>query len=211
MTLSRDKSAVRARWYDLAFVGTLDSVIQRVLQGNAEFSDLDLAGISIGVSGPVKELCGANLRGSKFASVDLSFCELSCSLNEVMFNRVVLTGARLDRCLVRKALLGSCDFAQSRLVVNCDDSVFEYCNFSGATFGGGSPGSEYGGRRATFAGCNFSGAIFKGVEFRATRFVDCDFSNVRFSRVDLRGAKATGGILPAADQFQAMDAPPWAV
>ena len=75
---------------------------------------------------------------------------------------------------------------------------------------GGKSGIEYGGRRVKFVGCDFSDATFKGVEFRASRFIDCIFYGTSFSACDFRGVKAEGGVMPNASQFEKMDVPVWA-
>lgn len=207
MTLTEKQA--RQRWADPSFQQQLMPVIAAMENGPVAFIGADLAGISIG-EGPVPQLWNVNLYQARLEDVDMSYAKLACSMNEAELKRVRLAGAELDRCLLRKARLFNCDFEGAKLVVNLDDSVCEECSFIQTSFLGGKAGAEYGGRRVRFVSCDFAGAVFKGVEFRATQFVDCSFERARFVQCDLRGVRAEGGFLPVASQFEKMEVPEWA-
>lgn len=208
--MTRDKKSICERWNDPVFVSSIQHVLLAISHGNTTLNDVDIAGIAIGGPGQVKDLWNANLYRAKLSDVDLSFAKLACSMNEAQLSRVNLSGARMDRCLIRKSVLSACDFTTANVVANLDDTVFESCKFNDTRFSGGKSGAEYGGRRTKFLGCDFSGAEFNCVEFRASQFIDCFFEGAKFVGCDLRGAKATGGVLPATFQFQKMDVPSWA-
>lgn len=186
-------------------------LIAELAKGAAVLANVDLAGIVIGLTGPIKELWEVNLYRAKLEDVNMSFAKLACSLSETTFQRVTFVGSEFDRCLMRKAQIVDCDFSNTKLIVNLDDSNFEGCKFLGAAFSGGKAGAEYGGRRVKFSGCDFSGAIFKGIELRASLFVDCVFKGARFVECDLRGVKVEGEFPPVAKQFEKMDVPAWAL
>jgi uncharacterized protein YjbI with pentapeptide repeats len=200
----------RQRWADPSFQLQVMPVIASITNGPAALVGVDLAGISVG-QGPVQQLWNVNLYQAKLQGVDLSFAKLACSMNETELERVRFAGAELDRCLLRKAKLLNCDFEDAKLIVNLDDSVCEGCSFIRASFLGGKAGAEYGGRRVKFIGCDFTGAVMKGIEFRASQFLDCNFEGARFVQCDLRGVRAEGGFLPMASQFEKMDVPTWAI
>lgn len=208
--MSNTKTKSRARWRQTAFQNEVAAVVAVLRKGAAVVGNVDLGGIAIGTTGPLKELAEINLYRAKLTDVDASFADLSCSMNEAVFERVRFAHAEFDRCLFGRARLIDCDFAQAKLIVNVDDSVFEQCNFSGASFLGGRNGVEYGGRRAKFIRCNFTNTTFKQVEFRATQFVDCVFDGAKFMQCDLRGVRVEGPEAPRASQFEKMDIPPWA-
>jgi uncharacterized protein YjbI with pentapeptide repeats len=207
MTLA--EKYARQRWVDPSFQQECMSVIRALQNGSADLVAMDLAGISLG-NGPVQQLWNVNLYRAKLEDVDLSYSNLACSMNEAELQRVRLVGADLDRCLLRKARLFKCNFEGAKLVVSLDDSSCEECNFMRASFLGGKAGAEYGGRRVKFVSCDFTGAVFKGIELRATQFVNCSFERARFIQCDLRGVRVDGGSVPVASQFERMDVPDWA-
>lgn len=205
------KKIARERWKDPVFQKGIGPLLSALTKGAVALVDVDMAGITIGKTGPLKELWNINLYQAKLVNADMSYADIACSLNEIALQRVILIDADLDRCLIRKAKIIECDFSASKLIVSLDDSIFEMCKFKGAAFLSGRAGAEYGGRRVKFIGCDFSGAIFKGVEFRASQFVDCLFDGAKFIECDFRGVKAKGGVLPVASQFEKMEAPTWAI
>lgn len=205
-----DKKSARKRWENPAFQEEMRSVVLALTKTPIVISGADLAGITIGKTGPIEEIWNINLYRGKLEDVNLRFADLACSINEADLKKVCLSDSDLDRCLIRNARVIGSDFANSKMVVNMDDSVFESCNFSGASFLAGKAGSEYGGRRVRFIDCDFSGALLKGVEFRATSFIRCGFDNAKFVGCDLRGVKVLDCTLPNVAQFEKMDAPPWA-
>lgn len=209
--MNLNKKSARERWNDPAFQGKVMLLVSALAKDAVALADVDMAGVAIGKTGPFKELWSTNLYQANLEDADMSYADLACSLSETNLQRVLLVGADLDRCLVRKARVVDCDLSNAKLVVNLDDSIFENCKFKGATFSGGKAGAEYGGRRVKFIGCDFSDVIFKRVEFRASQFVDCVFDGTRFIGCDFRGVKAEGGALPLASQFEKMDAPAWAI
>lgn len=204
------KKDAKKRWSDPAFQANAAPLVSRLVSGTITLSDADIAGISIGMEGPVKELWDISLYQAKLHDVDMSYADLACSLNEAQLRQVRLAGAELDRCSMEKAQVTECDFSNAKLIVNLDDSFFEGCKFIGTPFSGGRAGVEYGGRRVRFTRCDFSDALFMRVEFRATHFIDCTFDRTQFTQCDLRGAKVEGGVPPLTSQFDKMDVPTWA-
>jgi uncharacterized protein YjbI with pentapeptide repeats len=204
------KKDAKKRWSDPAFQANAAALVSRMVSAPIALSDVDIAGISIGVEGPVKKLWHINLHQAKLHNVDMSYSDLRGSLNETELRHVRLVGAKLDRCLLKKAKVTECDFSNAKLIVNLDDAVFEGCRFIGTAFSATKSLAEFGGRRVRFTRCDFSDAVFKRVEFRATHFIDCTFDRTQFIQCDLRGAKVEGGVAPLASQFDKMDAPTWA-
>ncbi len=204
------KKAARQRWVDPSFQKGAMPLLAAMASSSINLTGVDIAGISVG-QGPIQQLWETNLYRAKFEDVDMAYAELACSMNEIYLKRVRLVGAELDRCLIRKAQLQSCNFEGAKLIVNLDDSVCGGCNFVRASFLGGKAGAEYGGRRVRFLDCDFTGTVFKNIEFRASQFLNCTFDGARFVQCDLRGVKIEGGTVPSASQFEKMDTPSWAI
>lgn len=203
------KKLARNRWGDSAFQGEAKDRLAGLLRVPILLSGTDLAGISIGVEGPIRDLWNLNLYQARISNSDMRFAEIACSMNESTLDYVQLAESHLDRCLFKRATIRNCDFSGARLIANLDDSVCEQCKFRHTLFSAGKTGSEYGGRRVRFIGCDFAGATFRRVEFRASQFIDCDFRDAKFIECDLRGVKVHGGFLPRPEQFEAMDVPSW--
>lgn len=209
--MSLTKKDAQTRWKDPAFQARFKPLLSVLIKGAVTLNDADMAGIAIGQTGPIKELWDINLYQAKIENTNMSYAKLACSLNDSSLKRVHFHGANLNKCLLKNSSIIDCDFSQSKLVLNLDDTKILDCNFEGARLLGSTAGAEYGGRRVTFIGCDFSDAIFQRVEFRASKFVNCTFNRTRFINCDLRGALANGGALPATSQFEKMDAPSWAL
>ena len=143
------KKDAKKRWSDPAFQANAAALVSRMVSGPIALSDVDIAGISIGVEGPVKELWNINLHRAKLQDVDMSYADLGGSLNETELRHVRLVGAELNRCGLQRAQVTECDFSDAKLIVKLDDTVFEGCKFIGTAFSATKSLAEYGGRRAT--------------------------------------------------------------
>lgn len=204
------RNELRERWKSQPYLDQILPLISSELtRGSAVFSDLDLAGITIGQDGPVRELWNVNFYRACLVDVDLRYASLSGSISEARLTRVSLAHATLDSCGFRHAVVSQCDFSGTKLLLHTDDAVFENCDFAGAAFTS-RRSNEFGGRRVRFVGCNFTGATFHRAVFRASRFINCDLTNAKFFGCDLRGVKAEGSTTAFIEQFQAMVPPPWA-
>ena len=80
--MSDNKKSSRNRWSDSEFQAAVASTVRALVCGSAVITDADIAGISIGKTGPIKQLWAANLYRAKLINVDMSFASLACSINE---------------------------------------------------------------------------------------------------------------------------------
>lgn len=201
---------LRERWKSQPYQDQILPLISSELtRGLVVLNDLDLAGITIGQEGPVKEFWNINLYRACLVDVDLRYASLAGSISEARLTRVCLAQATLDACTLIRAMVTQCDFSGAKLLLIADDAVFENCDFTGAAFKS-RRSNEFGGRRVRFSECNFTDAKFHRAEFRASRFVDCNFTNTKFVGCDFRGVKVEGSTTAFIDQFENMDPPPWA-
>ncbi len=201
---------LRERWKSRSFLDRIMPFISAELtRGSVVFNNLDLAGITIGQEGPVKDFWNVNLYRATLVDVNLRHALLAGSMSEARFTQVCLAQATLDACSLRNAVIRNCDFSDAKLLLNADDAVFEHCEFTGAAFKS-RRGNEFGGRRVRFTQCDFSNATFHRAEFRASIFVDCNFTGVKFAGCDFRGVKIEGSTRAFVDQFENMAPPSWA-
>ena len=201
----------RARWCAEEFQGQLAAAVAALVQQPVQVVNMDLAGFAMGTDGANPALLERNLVRASLTGVDWRFASLSCAMSDAIVHQVSFAHTQFDRCIMARAAFTQCDFSHAKLTITANDAVFEDCNFTGATFAGGTRGHEYGGRRVRFVRCDFSRATFNGVEFRASQFTDCTLHDAQFARCDLRGVTVTNGTKIHADRFADMDVPAWAL
>ena len=205
-----NKKMILERWSNADYLNSIEGCIQSICSDRASIDGADLAGLSIGPDAVLSEFKNKSLYHSNISNSNLSYANISGGMSNSSFVNVIFIKSHLDRCILLECTVVNCDFSHSRLVAKMDDTVCENSNFTGAKFGAGSTGLEYGGRRVKFINCDFSGAVFNKVEFRASKFINCSFSGARFINCDLRGVKFDGEVMPSASQFEKMDVPTWA-
>lgn len=194
------------RWKDVEFTNTLQKEIESLHHKNiTDLRDVDLAGIHL--ENHSKLVDHPSLAHSKLYNVDLSYSIIEVPTFESEWILVNFTKSKFDRSLLDKSIIKQCNFIESKLVFNADDTVFEDCSFVSTKIGIGTYGHEYGGRRTKFYNCDFTDAVFKNVEFRASKFINCNFTNTTFIKCDFRGVKMENSILPKLSQFMDMDVP----
>lgn len=200
-----EKAALRNRWQTKEFKKGIEPALKALVAGKKNAEPLDLRGGSFGfyiTPFPlVKKLRFINLnlcnirfdystfdgplQGSVFENVDFSFCD---------FKECGMSNSKFSRCRFRKTTLA---------MPGLNDAVFEDCDFTGALMRGTfSKGG--GGRRVVFKRCCFHDMQFKGVEFRASKFIDCDFESAHFLACTLAFVKFEG-TEPAKKQFTEVD------
>lgn len=197
---------IKEKWSNKFFIEEIEDVLKLLMQKGAVIKNIDLAGIIIASSSPIKQLQNAHLYQSNLNNVNMSHSFISCFADESLWNHADFSETKFDRCTMCKSNITECNFNKSKLVINADDTIFSDCNFTGAKIGIGTYGYEYGGRRTKFYNCNFTGTEFKSVEFRASKFYNCNFTRTRFISCDLRGIKFEGNA-PTIEQYERMKIP----
>jgi uncharacterized protein YjbI with pentapeptide repeats len=150
--------------------------------------------------------------GSRFLKADLESASFQGSLASTDFTGAILFKASLSRspfgppaaqqlgtpgCVFAAASVRKAKFLNLSLKspdfdgTNLSDSVFNLCNFTGASFRNANL------ERATFVGCGIPNADFSGANCARANFADSDLTDSRFDGADLaecnfRGATIEG-------------------
>lgn len=100
-----------------------------------------------------------------------------------VFERMVLTGASLQRWTLENCEMRDCDLSNAILdETGIDDVHFQRCKLVGVDFASGVAMTF----RARFTECSLRLAVFTGINLRGARFESCDLRDVDFTKADCR-------------------------
>lgn len=200
---ANEKKALQSRWKSRDFVSKVIDSLKEIKKFGKNSCPLDLRGGVFGdPSQPHKALYEMVLASTQLCDVQFDYSKITCNFAAATLKDVSFKCCRIDDCHFSKAVVSDCDFSGSTIYITVKDGKFLRCNFENAiiksTFSRGSW------RRNLYEECNFNGVQFKGIEDRASRYVNCSFKGAKWFMSELVHCKFTGPA-PASEQFEQVD------
>ncbi|MCE9530486.1 MAG: pentapeptide repeat-containing protein [Planctomycetes bacterium] len=199
-----EKQILRDRWSSLDFKKAIEPRIEAFVAINRFEGPIDFRGGVFGAGAvSLSILQSVSFIDAKVSNIEFGYSKFDCGFIDASISNCDFSECSFDDCSMRKAKFSKCSFRKSKMIALLNDAVFEECDFTDAIIKG-NISKAHGGRRVVFVKCNFKDAQFKGIELRASRFVDCNFDGVHFFGCTISSPKFEGGA-PTESQFTDVD------
>lgn len=164
----------------------LDADAPLVLDEDAEWQSVEVAGDFTGRRAPDVEIVGSHLARARFTAATLDRIHLT----DCRFDGCDLSGALLDEGVLTRVEFRECRMSgivASRTKLR--DVRFVDCRLDEASL------RMAGGERIEFVGCDLRGADLYEAKLVDARFATCDLRGAELSKAQLRGARLQGSKL----------------